>query len=288
VRLVRSVRDMQEAMLALKRHPGVRIGLAPTMGCLHEGHYSLIRELLRRECLPVVSLFVNPAQFGPGEDYSRYPRTFDADCAGCEREGAAFVFAPEAEAMYPPGHSVFVEETTLSRGLCGASRPGHFRGVATVVTKLFQIVRPEVAAFGRKDAQQARIIAHVTAGLNMPVEIAVCPIVREPDGLALSSRNRYLGPAARAQAVCLSEALREAAGMYLNGERNAAALTAAMEARIRARPLAVPEYLAVVEDATLQPVAEAGPFTFIALAVRVDGTRLIDNLWINAAGAPIL
>ena len=288
MRLVRSIRDMQEAMLELKRRSARRIGLAPTMGCLHEGHLSLIRALRDRDCLPVVSLFVNPTQFGPGEDFSRYPRTFDEDCRQCEREGAAFVFAPDAASMYPEGCSVYVEETVLSRGLCGASRPGHFRGVATVVTKLFQIIQPDVAVFGRKDAQQARIIARVGAGLNMPVEIVVCPIVREPDGLALSSRNRYLSPAARAQAVCLVEALRAASDLYLKGERSAAALTGAMEARIRARPLARPEYLAVVEEATLQPVNEAGPSTLIALAVRVDGTRLIDNLWINAAGEPVL
>ncbi len=286
MRLVRSVRDMREAMSALRRDPARRIGLAPTMGCLHEGHLSLIRELRRRDCLPVVSLFVNPTQFGPGEDFERYPRTFEADCRLCEREGAAVVFAPEAADMYPPGSSVFVEETQVSRGLCGASRPGHFRGVATVVTKLFQIIQPDVAVFGRKDAQQARVIEQVTAGLNMPVTIVVCPIVREPDGLALSSRNRYLEPEARAQAVCLVEALREAAAMIRNGERHAAALRTAMEARIRDR--AVVEYIAVVDELTLQPAVEAGPSTLIALAVRVGGTRLIDNLWINAAGEPIL
>jgi len=289
MRVIRSIPEMRAALAEARRDPACRIGLAPTMGCLHEGHASLIRELRRRGCLTVVSLFVNPTQFGPSEDFSRYPRPFDADCRLCDQEGAAFVFAPDAAAMYPPGSdTVFVEETALSRGLCGASRPGHFRGVATVVTKLFQIVQPHVAVFGRKDAQQACVLERVTAGLNMPVEIVVCPIVREPDGLALSSRNRYLTPEERIQARCLVEALREAAARVKRGERQAAGLVAAMEACLRARPLARPDYLAVVDARTLEPVPEAGPSTLVALAVRVGGTRLIDNLWINEAGEPIL
>ncbi len=288
MQIIRSIPDMQKTMLALRAQPDCRIGFVPTMGCLHEGHLSLIRQVRRLGCLPVVSLFVNPIQFGPREDFSRYPRPFDHDCRLCEQEGAAYLFAPSAEEMYPSGASVFVEETKLSGGLCGAARPGHFRGVTTVVTKLFQIVQPHVAAFGRKDAQQARIIAHLTACLNMPVEIEICPIVREPDGLAMSSRNRYLTPVERAQSVGLVEALREAAGLYRSGETGAAALIRAMEERLRQQGLLIPEYVAVVDYASLQPVETVGPSTLCALAVKVGSTRLIDNLLINAAGETVL
>jgi pantoate--beta-alanine ligase len=258
------------------------------MGCLHEGHLSLIREVVRRGCLPVVSLFVNPLQFGPAEDFARYPRPFEADCRMCEAEGVAYILAPPAEAMYPEGHSVFVEETRLSRGLCGASRPGHFRGVTTVVTKLFQIVQPHLAAFGRKDAQQARIIQHMAACLSMPVEVLICPIVREPDGLAMSSRNRYLSPDERRQALCLSEALAGAAGLYRAGERRASVWIRAMEERVGQVPGAVLDYAAVVDFGSLEPVAAAGPGTLAALAVRIGKTRLIDNLLITADGEPAL
>jgi pantoate--beta-alanine ligase len=287
VRVVSSIREMQEGALELRRR-GKRIGLVPTMGCLHEGHLSLIREVTRRGCLPVVTLFVNPLQFGPREDFSTYPRPFESDCRLCEQEGTVFLFAPEPGTMYPEGHSVFVEETQLSTGLCGASRPGHFRGVTTVVTKLFNITQPHVAVFGRKDAQQARIIEHMTACLNMPVEIVVAPIVREPDGLAMSSRNRYLKPDERAQALCLSEALREAAALYRQGEVRAEVLIRRMEERLHLRPLASPDYVAVVDYRSLQPVKTAGPLTLMALAVRIGGTRLIDNLLINANGEPDL
>jgi pantoate--beta-alanine ligase len=288
MRIVRSIPDMQETMLALRARPERRLGLVPTMGCLHEGHLSLVREVRRRGCLPVASLFVNPIQFGPHEDFSRYPRPFEADCRLFEQEGVEYLFAPSPDEMYPAGASVFVEETSLSQGLCGASRPGHFRGVATVVTKLFQITQPHVAAFGRKDAQQARIIAHVTACLNMPVEIAICPIVREPDGLAMSSRNRYLTSGERAQAVGLVEALSEAAVCYRNGETRAAALIRVMEQSLRRHPLVIPEYVSIVDYRSLQPVETAGPQTLFALAGKVGATRLIDNLLISADGEPVL
>lgn len=288
MRVVQTISEMQEAMLALRRRPDCRIGFVPTMGCLHEGHLSLIREVRRRGCVPVVSIFVNPIQFGPSEDFSKYPRPFEADSDLCRREGAEFLFAPSPEAMYPAGDSVFVEETRLSNGLCGASRPGHFRGVTTVVTKLFQIVQPHLAAFGRKDAQQARIIQHMAACLNIPVEVLVCPIVREADGLALSSRNRYLSPAERAEALCLVQALRDAAALYNGGERTSDRLIAAMEKRIAGGSLARLEYAALVDYGSLQPVKTAGPGTLFALAVRVGTTRLIDNMLITAAGEPAL
>lgn len=288
MRIIRSIPEMQNAMLALRARGDCRLGLVPTMGCLHEGHLSLVRAVRDKGCLPVVSLFVNPIQFGPREDFSRYPRPFEQDCRLCEQEGVDTLFAPSPEEMYPAGSSVFVDETRLSAGLCGASRPGHFRGVATVVTKLFQITQPHLAAFGRKDAQQARIIAHLTASLNMPVEIAICPIVREAGGLAMSSRNRYLSPDERAQALGLVSALREAADLYRNGERLAPALIRAMAETLGRHPQVVPEYVAMVDFESLQPVETAGPSTLFALAAKVGATRLIDNLLINGAGEPVL
>ena len=288
MRVITSIQEMQALMLARRGQGGAPIGLVPTMGCLHEGHLSLVREVVRRGCFPVVSLFVNPLQFGPAEDFSRYPRPFEEDCRLCEQAGVGVVLAPPPEAMYPAGHSVYVDETRLSQGLCGASRPGHFRGVTTVVTKLFQIVQPHVAAFGRKDAQQARIIQHLAACLSIPVDVLICPIVREPDGLALSSRNRYLSPEERRQALCLSEALSLAAALYRGGERRAGEWIRVMEAHIRTCPLASLDYAAVVDFENLQPVETAGPGTLAALAVRVGATRLIDNLLITADGEPAL
>jgi pantoate--beta-alanine ligase len=288
MRIVTSIQEMQALMLALRQKPGCRIGLVPTMGCLHEGHLSLVREVARRGCVPVVSVFVNPLQFGPAEDFSRYPRPFEEDCRLCEREGVAYLLAPPPESMYPAGHSVFVEETRLSQGLCGASRPGHFRGVTTVVTQLFQIVQPHLAAFGRKDAQQARIIQHLAACLSIPVEVLICSIVREADGLAMSSRNRYLSPEERRQALCLAEALSRVAALYRAGDRGAAGWIRVMEAGIRARPLASLDYAAVVDFENLRPVEVAGPGTLVALAVRVGKTRLIDNLLVTADGEPAL
>lgn len=288
MRIVRSIQEMQDTMLDLRIRQQCRLGLVPTMGCLHEGHLSLVREVRSRGCLPVASVFVNPIQFGPREDFARYPRPFGEDCRLFEQEGVEYLFAPSPEEMYPPGFSVYVEETSLSSGLCGASRPGHFRGVATVVTKLFQIVQPHVAAFGRKDAQQARIIAHLAACLNMPVEISICPIVRESDGLAMSSRNRYLSAAERVQAVGLVEALRAAAALYRNGETRVPALIRVMEQALRRHPLAIPEYVSVVDYASLQPVETAGPLTLFALAVKLGATRLIDNLLISVDGEPVL
>lgn len=288
MRIVTSMAEMQSLMLALRAGSGRRIGFVPTMGCLHEGHLSLVREVARRGCIPVASIFVNPLQFGPAEDFDRYPRPFERDCRMCEEAGVEYLLAPEPAEVYPPGHSVFVEETRLSRGLCGAARPGHFRGVTTVVTKLFQVVQPHVAAFGRKDAQQARIIRHLVECLSMPVEVLICPIVREADGLAMSSRNRYLTPDERSQALCLHEALSRAAALYRAGERRASVWTGEMAAIVGRRPLAALEYAAVVDYGTLEPVEQAGPDTLAALAVRVGRTRLIDNLLVTAAGEPVL
>ncbi|HEX4589516.1 MAG TPA: pantoate--beta-alanine ligase, partial [Gemmataceae bacterium] len=197
------------ATVAAARGRGLSIGLVPTMGALHEGHASLIR-LARQQCgYVVVSIFVNPTQFGPNEDFSRYPRTWTEDVAVCESEGTDLIFAPERSEIYPAGFCTFVEVGELGEHLCGQSRPGHFRGVATVVTKLLTIVQPERAFFGQKDAQQARIIRQLVRDLNLPVEVVVGPTVREPDGLAISSRNRYLSPTERQRATVLVETLRE-------------------------------------------------------------------------------
>jgi len=251
------------------------------MGALHEGHASLCRAARAETGFVVVSIFVNPTQFGPSEDFSRYPRTWDADLELCGREGVDLVFAPEAAAIYPPGFSTHVEVAGLQDGLCGASRPGHFRGVATVVLKLFNIVPADIAYFGQKDAQQARIIEQMVRDLDIPVEVRVCPIIREPDGLALSSRNRYLDPDQRRRAVVLSEALQEARGAIERGERDAGRLQRWLAARIEATPGAVLDYAAVVDAHTLQPVQTICGDVLLALAVKFGPTRLIDNVLVK-------
>lgn len=273
--------------VAEARRAGYRIVLVPTMGCLHEGHAALIR-LGATPVAPadapawvVVSIFVNPTQFGPHEDFARYPRTLEADCALCAQTGAAAVFAPDAAAMYPPGGSTLVEENHFSQGLCGASRPGHFRGVATVVAKLFNLVQPDEAIFGRKDAQQARVIQQMTRDLDFPVRIRLAPIVRDPDGLAMSSRNRYLTPAQRAQALALSRALFEVAAAWRGGTRDTAALRALALRHLGAGPDIRVEYIAFMAYDSWEPVAAAASGTLCALAVRVGETRLIDNVMLE-------
>lgn len=267
---------MQDAALTL-RAAGRRIGVVPTMGFLHEGHASLIRLARARADVVIVTLFVNPAQFGPNEDLSRYPRDFERDRAVCEAEGADILFAPEAGSVYAADASVWVDEDRLSRGLCGASRPGHFRGVCTVVAKLFNLTQPHVAVFGEKDAQQLRILRRMVRDLDIPVEIVAGPTVREPDGLAMSSRNAYLSPEERLQATCLRRALDAASSRLAAGERGAAALRAAMADVIAGAPLARADYIEIVDDETLEPVSAIGRPALAALAVFVGRTRLIDN-----------
>ncbi|HEY1377486.1 MAG TPA: pantoate--beta-alanine ligase [Gemmataceae bacterium] len=275
--VIPSIPDSRKAVAAA-RGRSQTVGFVPTMGALHEGHASLIR-LARQQCgFVVVSVFVNPTQFGPNEDFTRYPRTLPEDLAVCEREGADLVFAPEPAAMYPPGFRTFVEVAELGDHLCGPSRPGHFRGVATVVLKLFNVVQPDRAYFGQKDAQQARIIRQMVRDLNVPTEIVVAPTVREPDGLALSSRNRYLGPAERTHATVLIEALREARRRVEAGERDAAALRTMMADRVRATPGAVLDYAEVVDADTFRPVDRLAAPAVAALAVTFGTTRLIDNM----------
>ncbi|MBM4154651.1 MAG: pantoate--beta-alanine ligase [Lentisphaerae bacterium] len=276
MQILTTPRAMQDAALTL-RAAGRRIGVVPTMGFLHEGHASLIRLARARADVVIVTLFVNPAQFGPNEDLSRYPRDFERDRALCEAEGADILFAPGADSVYAADASVWIDEDRLSRGLCGASRPGHFRGVCTVVAKLFNLTQPHVAVFGEKDAQQLRILRRMVRDLDIPVEVVAGPTVRETDGLAMSSRNAYLSPEERLQATCLRRALDAAASRLAAGERSAAALRAAMAEVIAGAPLARADYIEIVDDETLEPVTLIGRPALAAMAVFVGRTRLIDN-----------
>jgi pantoate--beta-alanine ligase len=260
-----------------ERRAGRTIGFVPTMGALHHGHASLIRAARGACDRVVVSVFVNPTQFGPNEDFGRYPRTFDADYALCEREGGDVVFAPSVEDMYPPGGETFVDVGPLGTVLCGASRPGHFRGVATVVTKLFAVVAPHRAYFGQKDYQQTVVIRRLVQDLRLGVEIVVCPTVRDPDGLAASSRNAYLTPAERQIALCVPAALAEAGRLIAAGERSGGKIRDALQVLLSNTPLVRPEYVAVVRPDTLEPLERLETRVVVALAVRVGNTRLIDN-----------
>jgi pantoate--beta-alanine ligase len=255
------------------------VGLVPTMGYLHEGHLSLARRA-RTECDHVVaSIFVNPTQFGPAEDYQRYPRDPERDLRLLEGEGTDVVFMPTAEDMYPSGYDTWVEVgTSLTDRLEGAARPGHLRGVTTVVAKLFEIVRPQRAYFGQKDAQQLAVVRRMAADLDMGIEVVGLPTVREPDGLAMSSRNAYLSPAEREAAAVLWRSLRRARELFEGGERRAEAMRKAMRAVLAEEPLAQVEYVSVADPGTLQEQETiAGP-ALVSLAVRMGRTRLIDNI----------
>ena len=259
------------------RKAGKTIGIVPTMGALHAGHASLIRAARQKTGAVVVSIFVNPTQFGPNEDYARYPRTFDADCALAKGEGADAIFAPAVDDLYPEGASTFVDVEGLSERLDGKSRPGHFRGVATVVTKLLVASEADYGFFGQKDAAQVAVLRRMVRDLRLATELVVCPIVREADGLALSSRNIYLSPAERIQALALSRAIRKAEELVQQGERRAAVLMDAAHAIFAAEPSIRVDYIAVVDWGTLLPVATAAPGTLFAVAAWVGETRLIDN-----------
>ncbi|MCS7249009.1 MAG: pantoate--beta-alanine ligase [Anaerolineales bacterium] len=255
------------------------LGLVPTMGYLHEGHLSLVRAA-RRECASVVvSIFVNPTQFGPQEDFDRYPRDLPRDLALLEAEGVDLVWTPTPQGMYPEGYQTWVTVEKVAAPLEGAMRPGHFRGVATVVVKLFNAVQPDRAYFGQKDAQQALVIRRLVADLNFPLEVVVCPTVREPDGLAMSSRNIYLNPQERRAATVLYCALTAAQAAYQAGERNADRLRQAMEAVLAREPLARPQYVSCARLDDLQEwQGEVSGPALLSLAVFIGGTRLIDNL----------
>jgi len=260
------------------------VGLVPTMGALHEGHFSLIRAA-QRECAPVaVSLFVNPKQFGPAEDFSKYPRTLEQDRAALEALGVDFLFAPSPQDMYPAGFRTSVVVEGLSDRLEGRSRPGHFRGVTTVVLKLFEIVQPRFAYFGRKDAQQARLIRQMSADLNLDTSVVVCPIVREADGLALSSRNVYLKAEDRRAATALSRSLAAVRDEIAKGERDTGRLLAALRRVLALEPRVALDYAEIVDNETLEPVPILRGSCYVLLAAKVGGTRLIDNALIEPDG----
>jgi len=276
--VLRTVAELRRWSRQARSAPGSIIGLLPTMGALHAGHASLIRAA-RASCSHVaVSLFVNPTQFGPNEDFTRYPRSFDADCALAEREGADVLFAPAVEELYPHGSiSTFVDVPELSERLDGASRPGHFRGVATVVAKLLTACEPDRAFFGQKDAAQVAVLRRMVADLRFGVEIVVCPIVRDADGLALSSRNSYLAPAQREQALTLSRAVRKVESLVAQGQRRSELLLAAAREVFAAEPDVQIDYIALIDWSTLSPVETAAPGTLFAVAAWIGTTRLIDN-----------
>jgi pantoate--beta-alanine ligase len=260
------------------RQAGKRLGLVPTMGALHAGHLSLVKAA-RASCDTVaVSIFVNPTQFGPNEDLAKYPRQFERDRELLEREGVDLLFAPSVEEMYPGGAVTWVTVEELSGKLDGRSRPGHFRGVTTVVAKLFHILEPDLAFFGQKDAAQAAIIRRMVRDLNLPVEIVVCPIVREPDGLAMSSRNAYLDAQQRKQALVLHRSLMRAKELVDAGERSAAKLTAAGREEFAAESSVRLDYFEIVNPETLDPIADASEGALVAVAAFVGTTRLIDNV----------
>jgi pantoate--beta-alanine ligase len=257
------------------------IGLVPTMGALHAGHLSLI-ERARRECSPVIaSIFVNPKQFGPNEDFSNYPRTFESDSDKLQRAGVDSLFAPEPREIYPGGFATYVNVDGLSDRLEGRSRPGHFRGVTTVVMKLLQIVQPNFAYFGRKDAQQSRLITQMARDLNLDTEIVVCPPIREPDGLALSSRNVYLNAEERKAATVLYRALDAARGDLAVGVRDALQLQAALQGTLGAERYARVDYAEIVDAESFEPVARVNKPCYVLLAVFIGRTRLIDNLYVE-------
>lgn len=275
MRVVKSVAAMQRIARELKRRG--RIGFVPTMGFLHEGHLRLVRAARRQAEFVVVSIFVNPIQFGPKEDYRRYPRDFNRDRRRLKSAGADFVFYPDVKNMYPKGFATFVEVERLGDGLCGKSRPGHFRGVTTVVAKLFNIVLPDCAVFGAKDAQQAFVIRRMTRDLGFPTRIVILPTAREKDGLAMSSRNVYLTPAQRAEAPVLRRSLVLAERLIGQGERRAAKVKAAMRRLIGRESGGRIDYVEIVDTDELEQVRTIQGEVLVALAVFFDKTRLIDN-----------
>lgn len=277
------VKTIEEVRAQVKawRAEGLTVGLVPTMGYLHEGHQSLIARSVAENDRTVVSDFVNPIQFGPSEDLATYPRDIDRDAALCEQTGADLVFHPEAEEMYAPDFCTYVDMDHLTKGLCGKTRPTHFRGVCTVVSKLFHIVQPDRAYFGQKDAQQLAVIRRMVRDLNMPLHIVGCPIIREADGLAKSSRNTYLNASERQAALCLSRGLNKGRAAVEAGETDAAKVKAIITAEIEAEPLSRIDYVEIVDWNNLEPVDSTAGSILAAVAVYIGKTRLIDNFIIE-------
>ena len=272
-----SVKDVR-AIIKEARLNAQTVGFVPTMGFLHEGHLSLIETAKKENDFVVVSIFVNPTQFGPNEDFASYPRDFERDKALCESKGTDLIFYPTPESMYPENFSTYINVENLTEGLCGASRPGHFRGVATVVAKLFNIVQPDRAYFGQKDAQQVAVLKQMTKDLNFDIDIVSCPIIREADGLALSSRNTYLVGDERNAALVLSKSLNLAKEMIDSGEKSSETVYKAIEKLISSEPKAKIEYIEILNSETLKTVKELSGNILIALAVRIGKPRLIDNM----------
>jgi len=278
MKIIRLIDEMKKEMVR-RRSRGDCIGLVPTMGYLHQGHLSLIRESVRKNSCTVVSVYVNPTQFGPGEDYERYPRDLDRDAKILTDAGVDYLFIPSNEDMYPTGYKTYVEVHDLQDVMCGASRPGHFRGVCTVVLKLFHITKPHKAYFGQKDAQQAVILKKMADDLNMEVKISVLPIVRERDGLALSSRNSLLNPDQRETALCLYQSLQLAEKLFEQGERNSSKIINLMKNHIKKKKGAHIDYVVIVNKNNLESMAKIRKGeTLIAGAVYIGKVRLIDNV----------
>jgi pantoate--beta-alanine ligase len=286
--VVKKIDEAREAVSRI-RQGGAAIGLVPTMGALHAGHLALARRSRADGCATVVSIYVNPTQFGPKEDFGKYPRPLEKDLQLCRDEGVQLVFCPESDEMYPAGHRTWVDVEKLTDGMCGAFRPGHFKGVATIVAKLLLIVRPDAAYFGRKDFQQLKVVERMNADLNLAVRIVGCPTVREPDGLALSSRNAYLGPEDRRRARIIPRTLSEVASRWSAGERRASELLLGLKERLTSQ-VDLLQYFGAYNVETLQEVAPDEPLLqgpVVALAARVGTTRLIDNVELGADPMPI-
>jgi len=277
MKIVHTIAEIRE-FVRQARLAGCTVGLVPTMGYLHEGHLELMRRARERCGIVVASVFVTPTQFGPNEDLARYPRDLERDARLAAEVGVDVIFNPPVEEMYPPGYCTYVDVERITENMCGASRPGHFRGVATVVTKLFNIVRPDAAFFGQKDAQQALVIRRMAADLNMDLEIVTVPTVREPDGLAMSSRNVYLDPEQRRAALVLAGSLDRAVEAVRAGERDVLQIRRLVEELIRAEPLARIDYVEIYSYPGLEPVERLQGQALLALAVKFGQTRLIDNV----------
>lgn len=281
MKLIKTIGEMRELRKAAHK-AGKRLGLVPTMGALHQGHLSLVRAAREKSDVVAVSIFVNPTQFSPNEDFAKYPRNLESDSKMLEREQVDVVFAPSVDDMYPAGAVTWVTVEGMSDRLCGKSRPGHFRGVTTVVAKLFHIIEPDVGFFGQKDAAQVAIIRRMVRDLNMPVEIQVGAIVRESDGLALSSRNAYLSPEERKSALVLHRSLQRAQKLFDNGEHNSAKLIAVGKQEFGTEPEARLDYFEIVDPDLLEPITTTSNRALIAVAAFIGNTRLIDNVIVEA------
>ena len=280
MKVVHTIKEVKEAVNTWKKNDET-VGFVPTMGYLHEGHGSLIERARKDNDKVVVSIFVNPMQFGPSEDLEAYPRDLEKDSAFCEKLGADLIFNPEPEEMYTDSFSSYVDMSVLTEELCGLSRPVHFRGVCTVLTKLFNIVNPDRAYFGQKDAQQLAIVKHMVEDLNFNLEIIGCPIIREADGLAKSSRNTYLSKEEREAALVLSQTIKLGQKMVEDGEKDGEKLVEAMKTNIEKEPLAKIDYVKIVDGLTMQQIKEVKTPALVAMAVYIGKTRLIDNFYID-------